>query len=138
MTSLGNSLQLDKGHGPTQPTKYFGGEIRENQVGDTAVIALCGETGNNVKESLAFMLLKNILGGGPKTKWGSVSGKLGKAVAKIEGEKSVAGINFSYKDSGLAGAIISCEANIAGHVSTYLQGAKKVLDPPIIQNMAYF
>ena len=93
--------------------------MRENQVGDTAVIALCGESGpiDNIKESLAFMLLKNILGSGPKTKWGSVSGRLAKAVAKIEGEKAVAGINFSYRDSGLAGAIISCEANIAEHVS---------------------
>ena len=64
------------------------------------------------------MLLKNVLGTGPKTKYGSLSGKLGKAVEKIEGQKAVGGFNFSYRDTGLAGALITCESGIAGHVST--------------------
>ena len=64
------------------------------------------------------MLLKNVLGTGPKTKYGSLSGKLGKAVEKIEGQKAVGGFNFSYRDTGLTGALITCESGIAGHVST--------------------
>ena len=64
------------------------------------------------------MLLKNVLGTGPKTKYGSLSGKLGKAVEKIEGQKAVGGFNFAYRDTGLAGALITCESGIAGHVST--------------------
>ena len=67
---------------------------------------------------MAFILLKNVLGTGPKTKYGSLSGKLGKAVEKIEGQKAVGGFNFSYRDTGLTGALITCESGIAGHVST--------------------
>ena len=87
---------------------------------DTLYILIGGESGpiDNAKESLAFILLKNVLGTGPKTKYGSLSGKLGKAVEKIEGQKAVGGFNFSYRDTGLAGALITCESGIAGHVST--------------------
>ena len=83
------------------------------------LILIGGESGpiDNAKESLAFMLLKNVLGTGPKTKYGSLSGKLGKAVEKIEGQKAVGGFNFAYRDTGLAGALITCESGIAGHVS---------------------
>lgn len=62
------------------------------------------------------MLLKNVLGTGQNIKRGSLNGKLGKAVAKIEGQKAVAGINFAYQDTGLIGAVINCEASIAGNV----------------------
>jgi len=120
LSRLGSSLNLDKGHGITQPSKYFGGEVRENSTGNQTVIAIGGESGpaDNAREALAFALLKNVLGAGPKIKRGNLTGKLGKAVAKIEGQKAVGGFNFSYRDTGLAGAIITCESGIAGHVAS--------------------
>lgn len=129
LSRLGNALALDRGHGPTQPSKYFGGEIRENAGGNLTVIAIGGESGpiDNAKESLAFMLLKNVLGTGPKTKYGSLSGKLGKAVEKIEGQKAVGGFNFSYRDTGLTGALITCESGIAGHVTSEVMATLRSL-----------
>ena len=113
---------MEKGHGPTQPIKYFGGEEREMSTGNLVTVAIGNQTcsADNVKESLAFMLLKNILGNGPNIKRGSLSGKLGKAVAKIEGQKAVGSFNFTYQDTGLAGALLTCEAAIAGNVSTMI------------------
>ena len=117
---------MEKGHGPTQPIKYFGGEEREMSSGNLVTVAIGNQTcsADNVKESLAFMLLKNILGNGPNIKRGSLSGKLGKAVAKIEGQKAVGSFNFTYQDTGLAGALLTCEAAIAGNVSTYRNSQK--------------
>jgi len=143
LTRLCSKLQLEKGHGPTQPCKYFGGEIREDHPGKLTTIAIGGQTAgsDNIKENLTFMLLRNILGNGPHIKRGNLSGKLGKAVAKIEGQKAVGGFQCSYQDSGLAGALITCEPAIAGNVvaevmaalrsvsvtEEELQAAKKVL-----------
>jgi len=120
LSRLGNALSLDKGHGITQPSKYYGGEVREIATGGHTVIAIGGESGpaDNVKEALAFTLLKNVLGTGTNIKRGNLNGKLGKAIAKIEGNAAVGGFNFSYRDTGLAGAIITCESGIAGHVAT--------------------
>ena len=74
---------------------------------------------------MAFALLKNVLGTGTNIKRGNLNGKLGKALAKIEGNAAAGGFNFSYRDTGLAGAIITCEAGIAGHVSKNKQTNKK-------------
>ena len=62
------------------------------------------------------MLLKNILGSGSNVKYGNGNGKLGKALATIDGEKAVSGINYAYQDSSLTGAFILCDSNIAGKV----------------------
>ena len=40
LSRLGSSLNLDKGHGITQPSKYFGGEVRQEDNGSQAVIAI--------------------------------------------------------------------------------------------------
>lgn len=129
LSRFGNALFLDKGHGPTNPVTYFGGEVRENDGGNLTAIAIGGEScpADNVKESLAFALLKNVLGTGPKTKYGSLSGKLGKAVSQIEGNKAVGGFNFSYRDTGLAGALITCESGIAGHVTSQVLATLRTL-----------
>ena len=122
LSKMGTQLNLEKGHGPTQPVKYFGGEQRLDCGGQHAVVAIATESGSasNAKESLACMLLRNILGTGPKIGRGNLSGKLGKAVAKIEGQKAVSGLNYSYQDSGLVGAFVVAEAAIAGNVSLEL------------------
>lgn len=118
LSKMGSQLGLEKGHGPTQPVKYFGGEQRLDCGGQQAVVAIATESGSasNAKESLVFMLLRNILGTGPKIGRGGLSGKLGKAVAKIEGQKAVSGLNYTYQDTGLVGAYMVAEAAIAGNV----------------------
>jgi len=151
LTRISSKLRMEKGHGPTQPIKYFGGEEREMSSGNLVTVAIGNQTcgADNVKESLAFMLLKNILGNGPNIKRGSLSGKLGKAVAKIEGQKAVGSFNFTYQDTGLAGALVTCEAAIAGNVISEVvaalrsvsvtdeevQAAKKVLRMDMSETM---
>merc|ERR1719323_829247 len=129
VSKLGSQLNLEKGHGPTQPVKYFGGEQRLDCGGQHAVVAIATESCSaaNAKESLAFILLRNILGTGPKIGRGGLSGKLGKAVAKIEGQKAVSGINYSYQDSGLVGAFVMAEAAIAGNVVSEVVAALRGL-----------
>lgn len=43
-------------------------------------------------------------------------GKLSKAVESIGGNKSVSGLHCGYADTGLTGAFIVCDADIAGQV----------------------
>jgi len=129
VSKLGSQLNLEKGHGPTQPVKYFGGESRLDCGGQHAVVTLAVESGaaSNAKDSLTFQLLRNILGTGPKIGRGNLSGKLGKAVGKIEGQKAVSGLNFSYQDSGLVGAFVMAEAAIAGNVLSEVVAALRGL-----------
>merc|ERR1712241_1500652 len=86
--------------------------------GSQTVIAIGGESGpaDNAREAMAFTLLKIVLGTGTNIKRGNLNGKLGKAVARIEGNVAAGGFNFSYRDTGLAGVLIACESGIAGHV----------------------
>jgi len=129
LSKLASQLGLEKGHGPTQAVKYFGGEARLDCGGQHAVVALAVETGpaTNLKDSLTCQLLRNVLGTGPKIGRGNLSGKLGKAVAKIEGQRAVSGINYSYQDSGLVGAFVMAEAAIAGNVVSEVVAALRGL-----------
>ena len=119
MNRFGNLLNFDKGHGLSQASKYHGGEERANSSGNLTCVAIAGESAasGDRKEAVAALLLKNILGSGSRVKYGGASGKLAKAVEKIEGQKAVSGLNCSYADSGLTGAFIVCESSIAGKVS---------------------
>ncbi len=130
MNRLSSTLHLDKGHGPTQVSKYFGGEIRHQDVGKHAVVTIGAESCSaaNAKESVAFMLLKHVLGTGTNIKRGSLNGKLGKAVANIEGQKAVGGFNFAYQDTGLVGAMIMCEAPLVGNVTSQVLAALRGLN----------
>lgn len=127
LSRLGNSLALEKGHGPTQSNQYFGGEMREECGGNLTTIAIAGQSCgmSNAREALSFELLKNVLGTGSGIKRGNLNGKLGKAVAKIEGDKAVGGINAAYQDTGLCGALITCQASIAGQVAGEVLAALK-------------
>jgi len=118
MNRFGNLLNFDKGHGLSQASKYHGGEERANSSGNLTCVAIAGESAasGDRKEAVAALLLKNILGSGSRVKYGGASGKLAKAVEKIEGQKAVSGLNCSYADSGLTGAFIMCESSIAGKV----------------------
>ena len=121
MNRFGNLLNFDKGHGLSQASKYHGGEERANSSGNLTCVAIAGESASSGdrKEAVAALLLKNILGSGSRVKYGGASGKLAKAVEKIEGQKAVSGLNCSYADSGLTGAFIMCESSIAGKVSEF-------------------
>lgn len=127
LSRLGNSLALDKGHGPTESNQYFGGEMREECGGNLTSIAIAGQSCglSNAREAMSFALLKNVLGTGSGIKRGNLNGKLGKAVAKIEGEKAVGGINAAYQDTGLCGALITCQASIARQVAGEVLAALK-------------
>jgi len=118
MAKFSNLLNLEKGHGLSPTSKYYGGEERSGSGGNLTCVAIAGETApsRNSKDAIAAMLLKNILGSGSNVKYGNGNGKLGKALATIDGEKAVSGINYAYQDSSLTGAFILCDSNIAGKV----------------------
>jgi hypothetical protein len=118
MSRLGQQFDLEKGHGPTVPGKYFGADLREDRAGSQAYVALAAESApsSDVKAGLAFMLLKNVLGNGPRILRGDGAGKLDKAVSKVGGNKAVAGVNYSYSDSSLTGAFIVAESSNVGQV----------------------
>lgn len=118
MSRFGNLLNLEKGHGLSQSSKYHGGEERCAIGGNLTCVAIAGESApaSDAKEALAANLLKIILGDGSRVKYGTSSGKLSKAVEKIEGQKAVSGFNFAYSDSSLSGAFVMCESSIAGQV----------------------
>ena len=101
---------------------HTGGEERSGSGGNLTCVAIAGETApsRNSKDAIAAMLLKNILGSGSNVKYGNGNGKLGKALATINGEKAVSGINCAYQDSSLTGAFILCDSNIAGKVIQFI------------------
>jgi len=129
LLSLSRNFNLAKGHGPSHASKYFGGEARKDCGGDLVTIAIGGEStpASNVKEAMAFTILGKIMGSGPVIKRGSLSGKLGKAVSKIEGQKAVGGFNVAYQNTGLAGAVVICEASIASNVLSEVVGTLRSL-----------
>ena len=122
LTRMSQNLQFETGHGPTSASQYFGGESRHDlgPKGNVTTIAIAGESvgASNAKEAIAFEILTKVLGVGTRlNKRGPMSGKLGRALAKIDGPKAVAGLNLSYQDTGLTGAVITSDASIAGSVS---------------------
>lgn len=110
-------LQLNNtGDAKTEPTTYFGGELRKEMGGDLAHVALAlkGAPAGS-KQSLALAVAAKALGNGPVTKWGSDNSPLAKKVGNI-GPFAAAGFNVSYSDSGLFGVVLSVpkdEANCA-------------------------
>lgn len=110
------SLEFESGAGPSTSAKYFGGDARVDAVGPLAHVAIAAEAGNpvtNLKEAGANYILKTILGDGQKIKYGTLSGKLPKALP-AEGLHAVSGFHTGYADSSLTGAFISTDAATAG------------------------
>jgi len=123
------SLEFESGAGPATSAKYYGGDARLDATGPLAHIAIAAEAGNpitNLKEAGANYILKTILGDGQKVKYGSLSGKLPKALP-AEGLHAVSGFHTSYADSSLTGAFISTDAATAGeNVSKVAQALRSI------------
>jgi len=113
-----SSLNMESGAGPSlTDAKFFGGQdVRTDAGGSLAHVAIAADAGNplaNMKEAAANYVLKVILGNGQKIKYGSLSGKLGKALG-TDGLHAATGFHTSYVGASLIGAFISTDAATAG------------------------
>merc|ERR1719376_1810460 len=126
-----SSLELESGAGPSgDATTYYGGDARVDASGPLAFVAIAAEAGNpvaNPKEAGANYILKSILGDGQKLKYGSLSGKLPKALPS-EGLHAVSGIYTGYDGSSLAGAFLSTDAATAGENVTKVAQALRSIE----------
>jgi len=121
LSQYATSLQLPTGEGSTTPSPYKGGEIRSDKGGDLAFVAMALPTGG-VTEQLQYSILAGALGSGPRIKYASGSGILGK---NFSGENAaISAWNATYSDSGLFGVLIGCEARSAEKI---VKGCKDVL-----------
>jgi len=124
-----SSLELESGAGPSASAKYYGGDARQDVHGNLAYVAIAAESGNfvtNVKEAGANYLLKIILGDGQKVKYGTLSGKLPKALP-AEGLHAVCGFQTGYDGSSLIGAFLTTDAATAGeNVTKVAQALRSV------------
>jgi len=112
------SLEFETGAGPlVTDAKFFGGnDIRTEQTGGLAHIAIAADAGNpvsNLKEAAANYILKNILGNGEKVKRGTLSGKLAKGLPE-GGIHAVTGFHSTAVGASMIGAFISTDAVSAG------------------------
>ncbi|EFA00465.1 cytochrome b-c1 complex subunit 2, mitochondrial [Tribolium castaneum] len=128
LVKYAQGLALESGEGTSNPSPYFGGEIRSDKGGDFAYVAIAGQGApwKNSKEALAVSVLQKALGGGPKVKWGSVdNGALSKVVGG-EGDAKYAlnTFNASYSDAGIFGVLIAAPEATAGKI---VQAAFKLL-----------
>jgi len=117
LLDFASSLNFESGSGPSATdAKFFGGgDIRTDQTGGVAHIAIAADAGNpvsNLKEAAANYILKNILGNGEVVKRGTLSGKLAKGLG--EGLHAVTGFHSSNIGASLIGAFISTDAATAG------------------------
>lgn len=82
---------------------------RSNKGGHLAYVAVAGEGAalKNEKEALAFAVLQNCVGGGPRVKWNTNDqGVFCKTVGTCAQEYASQAINVSYSDTGLFGLLI--------------------------------
>merc|ERR1712110_180371 len=117
LLDFAKSLELETGSGPSATdAKFFGGgDIRTDQTGGIAHIAIAADAGNpisNLKEAAANYILKSILGNGEVVKRGALGGKLAKGLG--EGMNAVTGFHSTYVGASLIGAFISTDAASAG------------------------
>ena len=110
-------LNLPKS-GVTSLASKFVGSSEHRQVTPSGLAVMAVATGAasaaNVKEAVANRILQHILGISPRIKRGNGQGQLQKAMSKVNGDASVAAINYSYSDVGLVGAFIVSDPQSAG------------------------
>lgn len=114
------NLNLPGGNASTAASKFWGGEVRKERNSELATVALAVEGSglDKEKDALAFAVLQQVAGTGPRAKWGTSTAPLYKAVASAAGSDpfAVSAFNASYSDAGLFGFVLSAPANIAGSV----------------------
>ncbi|XP_063828157.1 cytochrome b-c1 complex subunit 2, mitochondrial [Ostrinia nubilalis] len=111
------------GDAQSEPSVYYGGELRKEMGGDLAHVALAlqGAPAGS-QQSLALAVAAKALGNGPVTKWGADNSPIAKAIGNI-GPFAAAGFNVSYSDNGLFGIVLSVpkdEANCAVKAASQL------------------
>ena len=123
LSQFGAGIQVASGDIKDEPSKYYGGELRKERNSHLATVALALESSglNKEKDALAFAVLQEAMGTGPKVKWGSSNTPLAKAVETAAGDAPVAvsAFNSSYSDSGLFGVVLRAAPNVAGAVNIF-------------------
>lgn len=114
------SLQLEGKASAAAPSKYVGGQLKVDESGSTATIAVAtqGASLANQKEALAFVILRNIAGGAKVIPNGGPTAALDKVVkAALKNPYEFSALNASYSDNGLFGFVLQADAREAGKVS---------------------
>ena len=118
----GELLNLPKGGSSSLASKFVG-SADQRHVASSSLAVMAVATGSasaaNVKEAVANRVLQHILGISPRVKRGNGQGQLQKALSKVNGNASVAAINYSYSDAGLIGAFIASDPQCAGKVKLF-------------------
>lgn len=121
VSAFAGNLKLSSCESSSDGTKYSGGEIRKERNSELATVALAVESSglDKEKDTLAFAILQQIAGTGPRAKWGTSTTPLYKSVASAAGcdPFAVSAFNASYSDSGLFGFVLSAPASIAGSLT---------------------
>lgn len=124
LEELAKELKLQSGGQAVNPSPYKGGEIRSDKGGNLAYVAVAGEgvALKNHKESLTLSVLQKALGTGSRIKYATNDGGLLRTNVSASSDISISGLNVSYGDTGLFGAIFAAPAEEAGNVT------KKVIE----------
>ncbi|XP_043281143.1 cytochrome b-c1 complex subunit 2, mitochondrial [Venturia canescens] len=121
VSAFAANLKLPGGDCSSPGSKFWGGEVRKERNSELATVAVAVEGSglDKEKDALAFAVLQQVAGTGPRAKWGTSTAPLYKSVASAAGSDpfAVSAINASYSDAGLFGFILSAPANVAGSLT---------------------
>ncbi|KAJ0178314.1 hypothetical protein K1T71_006137 [Dendrolimus kikuchii] len=125
---IAQTLQLSSsGQAQSEPSTYYGGELRKEMGGELAHVALAVQGAPaGSPQALAFAIAAKALGNGPVTKWGADNSPISKAVGNV-GPFAAAGFNVSYSDNGLYGIVLSVPKDEA---AAAVKNAAKLLKSP--------
>lgn len=115
LVGYAHSLSLVAGQPvTTPPSKFTGGQLRVEEAGDLATVAIAtqGAASSNRKEALAFAILQSIADDDK-----SVNGSFIKAVGNsLSKPLKLNPLNLSYSDTGLFGVLLTAKGNEIGKV----------------------
>lgn len=120
LSGFAQNLKLAGAEGKDSAKSQFRGgqEVRVDKSGNWASVAIATEGASwaNPTDALVSGLFKCAAGTGRSTKWGTVNGTVGKAVAGALGANNFgfSALSSVYADTGLAGFVLTADAGSIG------------------------
>uniref|UniRef100_A0A915E0X8 Peptidase M16 C-terminal domain-containing protein n=1 Tax=Ditylenchus dipsaci TaxID=166011 RepID=A0A915E0X8_9BILA len=123
-----SKLGIKAGHSAkeAEPSKYYGGEVRQSSKGTDAHVAIAGQGAplSDVKAVAVQSVLSYIIGTGPNVKYPNSPGlgPVAKNVLQLANRNPVAvnALNISHSDSGLVGVYLVANGS---HIGPYIKAA---------------
>lgn len=121
ISAFATNLELGSKDLANEPSKYYGGEIRQETGSSQTNVALAveGISIKNEQEALACAILQRACGSEPRVKWGNSSRPLYNQIANAAGTDPFAAsiFNASYSDAGIFGVLLCSTPDIAGSIT---------------------